>query len=179
MVSTSGRAGVEIAPDTAVLAADFAALGDRRRSTGMSLALTVLASIALVAALYLARAFFVPLLIGILASYALRPVVDWLEAHYLPRPAGAALALVALVGSLSWVGYSLSDDAAAMIEKLPQAAHRLRQEMSVSRASGKTPLQNMQEAANEIQGATAEAAPSRSARRSRRRTRRAIPRRDR
>ena len=44
-----------------------------------AVAVGVLAVIALVAALYLARAFFVPLLIGILASYALRPVVDWLE----------------------------------------------------------------------------------------------------
>ena len=44
-----------------------------------------------------------------------------------------------------------------MIERLPEAARKLRQDMSVSRASGKkTPLQNMQEAANEIQGATAE-----------------------
>jgi predicted PurR-regulated permease PerM len=31
-------------------------------------------------ALYLARVL-VPLLTGILASYTLRPVVDWLEAH--------------------------------------------------------------------------------------------------
>ncbi|MBE0627145.1 MAG: AI-2E family transporter [Burkholderiales bacterium] len=157
MNSISERAGGRLAPDAAVLPAEFDALGDRRRNTGMSVALTVLASIALVAALYLARAFFVPLLIGILASYALRPVVDWLEAHYVPRAAGAGLALVALVGGLSWVGYALSNDTAAMIEKLPEAARKLRQEMSASRASGKTPLQNMQEAANEIQGATAEA----------------------
>ena len=144
--------------EAAVAAADAIALGDRRRNSSMSLALTVLAGIALVAALYLARAFFVPRLIGILASYALRPVVDWLAAHYIPRAAGAALALVVLVGSLSWVGYALSGDAAAMIERLPEAARKLRQDMSVSRASGKkTPLQNMQEAANEIQGATAEA----------------------
>jgi predicted PurR-regulated permease PerM len=146
------------APDTAGAAGESVALWDRRRSIGMSLALAVLAAIALVAALYLARAFFVPLLIGILASYALRPVVDWLEAHYLPRPAGAALALVALTGSLSWVGYSLSDDTAAMIERLPEAARKLRQTMSVSRAGAKTPLQNMQEAASEIEGAAADAA---------------------
>ncbi len=151
-------AGEEMAPDTAVPALESAAFVDRRRDTSMSLALTVLATIALVAALYLARAFFVPLLIGILGSYTLRPVVDWLESHHIPRPAGAALALVALVGSLSWVGYLLRDDAAAMIEKLPEAAHKLRQDMSASRASGKTPLQNMQAAASEIQGATAEVA---------------------
>ena len=148
----------ESAPDTAVPVVESAAVVVRRRYTSMSLSLTVLAAIALVAALYLARAFFVPLLIGILASYALRPVVDWLEAHYIPRAAGAALALVALVGGLSWVGYSLSADTAAMIERLPEAARKLRQTMSVSRESGTTPLQNMQEAANEIQGAAADAA---------------------
>jgi len=158
MSPTCDGAGRASAPDTTA-AAETVALGDRRRNSGMSLALAVLAGIALVAALYLARAFFVPLLIGILASYALRPVVDWLDAHYIPRPAGAALALVVLAGGLSWVGYALSADAAAMIEKLPEAARRLRQDMSVSRESGKkTPLQNMQEAANEIQGATAEVA---------------------
>ncbi len=158
MSAASGGAGKEIAPDTAVSAVESVSAVVRRRYTSISLALAVLTAIALVAALYLARAFFVPLLIGILASYALRPVVDWLEAHYIPRPAGAALALVVLVGSLSWVGYSLSGDSAAMIEKLPEAARKLRQTLSDARAGGKTPLQNIQEAANEIQGATAEAA---------------------
>lgn len=159
MTSASSGAPHETVPDAAVPAADTVAVAARpRRYWRISLALGFLAVIALVAALYLARAFFVPLLIGILASYALRPVVDWLEAHYIPRPAGAALALVAVVGSLSWVGYSLRDDAAAMIERLPEAARKLRQTMNVSSASGKTPLQNIQEAANEIQGAAAEAA---------------------
>ncbi len=158
MISASSEAGKEVASDTAVPAVESVAVVVRRRYTSMSLALTVLAVIALVAALYLARAFFVPLLIGILASYALRPLVDWLEAHYIPRPAGAGLVLVALVGSLSWVGYSLRDDAAATIERLPEAARKLRQTMTDARATGQTPLQNMQEAANEIQGAAADAA---------------------
>lgn len=158
MISASSEAGKEVASDTAVPAVESVAVVVRRRYASMSLALTVLAVIALVAALYLARAFFVPLLIGILASYALRPLVDWLEAHYIPRPAGAGLVLVALVGSLSWVGYSLRDDAAATIERLPEAARKLRQTMTDARATGQTPLQNMQEAANEIQGAAADAA---------------------
>jgi predicted PurR-regulated permease PerM len=158
MNSASSGAGKEIASDTAVPAAESVVVVVRRRYTSVSLALTVLAAIALVAALYLARAFFVPLLIGILASYALHPVVDWLQAHHIPRPVGSALTLVALAGSLSWVGYSLSGDAAVTIEKLPEAARKLRQTMTDARAGGKTPLQNMQEAANEIQGAAADAA---------------------
>lgn len=123
-----------------------------------AVAVGVLAVIALVGALYLARAFFVPLLIGILASYALSPVVEWLEAIRMPRPVAAAIVLAVLAGSSSWVAYSLSDDAAAMIERLPEAARKLRQNLSVARASTPTALQNMQEAAKELEGATAEAA---------------------
>jgi predicted PurR-regulated permease PerM len=159
MTSVNSGDGHETPPEADEPAAAAVVLERRAGfSWGVGLPLGFLALIALVAALYLARAFFVPLLIGILASYALRPVVDWLEARYIPRPAGAALALLALVGSLSWVGYSVRDDTASMIEKLPEAARKLRQTMSDSRESGKTPLQNMQEAANEIQGAAAEAA---------------------
>ena len=116
----------------------------------------MLAIISIVAALYLARAFFVPLLIGILASYALHPVVDWLKKCYVPRPLAAALVLVVLTGGLSWITYSLSDDAAAMIEKLPEAARKLRQNLSEER-TGPTALQNMKEAAKQIEGAAADA----------------------
>lgn len=128
---------------------------DRISRTGA--AIVVLAVIALVAALYLARTFFVSLLIGILASYMLRPVVDWMKALHVPRPMAAALVLVVLVGSLSWIAFSLRDEATTMIEKLPEAAHKLRQNLSTARAGNPTALQNMQKAANEIQGAAADA----------------------
>ncbi len=160
MKTPTDKAAAAVAADPAdpaeVTEAPLAEQRDRR-FVRTSVALGFLAFFALFAALYLARAFFVPLLIGILASYTLRSVVDWLEARHIPRPIGAALALMAVVGSLSWVAYALSDDTAAMIERMPEAARKLRQAMSESRASGKTPLQNMQEAANEIQGAAADA----------------------
>ena len=123
----------------------------------VGVAVGVLAVIALVAALYLARGFFVPLLIGILASYTLHPLVDWLEACYVPRGLGAAMVLVLVVGSFSWIGYSLSDDARAVIEKLPEAARHLRQDLRSARAGAPTALQNMQDAARELQGAAADA----------------------
>ncbi len=122
----------------------------------MNISLGVLAVIGFVAALYLARAFFVPLLIGILASYTLSPVVDWLKKWHIPRPLGAALVLGVLVGGMSWVMFSLSDDAAAMIGKLPEATRKLRQNLIDTR-TGTTALQNMQEAANQLEGATADA----------------------
>jgi predicted PurR-regulated permease PerM len=92
-----------------------------------------------------------------LASYALRPAVDWLSACRIPRAAGAALVLAALIASVSWATFSLGDDAAAMIEKLPEAARKVREHVSVARDGGATALQKIQEATTELQGAAADA----------------------
>lgn len=151
------EADLKVASEELISAADSAVVTIREtRYLRMNVAVGLLAVIAIVAALYLARAFFVPLLIGILASYTLSPVVEWLKRCYIPRAAGAALVLVVLVGGLSWIAFSLSDDAAAMIEKLPEAARKLRQNLSEER-TGPTALQNMQEAAKQIEGAAADA----------------------
>lgn len=120
------------------------------------LAAGVLTVVAVVAALYLARGFFVPLLIGILGSYALRPLVNGLKSVHIPRSVGAALVLSVVVGSLSWVGFSLGDDVAAVIEKLPGAARTLREKLSVARGGAPSALQNMQAAATELEGAAAD-----------------------
>jgi len=127
------------------------------RDLHISLAVGVLVVLALVAALYLARGFFVPLLIGILASYALHPLVDWLGAHHVPRAVGAALVLATLIGSLSWIGFSMADDATALIEKLPEAARKLRRDLSSARVGAPSALQNMQETAQQLQGAASDA----------------------
>jgi predicted PurR-regulated permease PerM len=149
-------AGADAAP------AEIARHASRR--SRLTVAVVILTGIALVASLYLARAFFVPLLIGILASYALSPLVDWLKAHRVPRPVAAALVLAVLVGGLSWIAFSLQEEATTMIERLPDAARKLRYELSASRNSNPTALQNMQEAANEIQGAATDAGAKRGAR---------------
>ncbi len=148
---SSGVAG-DTEPDTAVSSVESVEVDAPLRTLSMNPALTILAVIALVAALYLGRGFFVPLLIGILASYALHPVVDRLEAYRVPRAVGAALVLALLVGSLIWIGVTISDDTTAMIERLPNAARKLRQQLSAARLGTPTALQNMQEAAQEAPG---------------------------
>jgi predicted PurR-regulated permease PerM len=157
----SGSAAVGDVPST-VISAAAALRGIRHART--SIAVGLLALIAFVAALYLARAFFVPLLIGILASYTLHPVVDWLKAVHVPRSVGAALVLAVLAGGLSWAAVSLSDDAAAVIETLPEAVRKLRQNLSAARTGAPTALQNMQETATELEGAAADAGAKRGAR---------------
>jgi predicted PurR-regulated permease PerM len=121
----------------------------------------IIAVIGVVAALYLARAFFVPLLVGILASYALRPFVDALKSLRIPRSAGAALVLGALVGGFGWVAVSLGDEAAAIVAGLPEAARKVRQHTRVAQAGGPNALQTIQQAASELQGAAADASAER------------------
>lgn len=153
--SNEPKASAEIA-DSAVASDSVASTIRAARYMNISVAVGLLAVVALVAALYLARAFFVPLLIGILASYTLSPVVSWLNRHRIPSPAGAALVLVALIGGMSWMTISLSKDAATMIEKLPDAARKMRQNL-INERTRPTPLQNMQEAVKQIEGAAADA----------------------
>lgn len=117
-----------------------------------------MATIAVVAALYLARAFFVPLLIGILGSYALRPLVDGLKALRIPRAAGAAVVLAALIGGGYWTVVALGEDATAIVESLPEAARKARAHMHLAREEGgPTTLQKIQEAATVLEGAAADA----------------------
>jgi predicted PurR-regulated permease PerM len=129
----------------------------RTKWAPQSLGLAILSVIAVVAALYLARAFFVPLLIGILTSYALWPIVDRMKGARIPRPLGAALVLGALIAGTAWATFSLADDAAAVIESLPAAVKAARLQMRVAREGLPTPLQNFQEAAAELQGAATDA----------------------
>ena len=147
-----------VAPEAPVTAAQSVPVAERIvRYWRMNVAVSLLAIIAVVAALYLARAFFIPLLIGIFVSYTLSPVVNWLKPCRVPRPLAAALVLVVLTGGLSWLAWSLSDDAAAMAERLPEAAQALRMKLNEARRGIPTPLQNMQEAATELQGAATDA----------------------
>lgn len=139
------------AADSTVAAVRFS------RATLICLSVGVLGVVAAIAALYLARGFFVPLLIGILGAYALRPPVNWLKAGRVPRSVGAALVLAVAVGSISWIGFTLSDDASAMIEKLPEAARKIRRAVGAARDGAPSALQNMQAAADELQGAAADA----------------------
>jgi predicted PurR-regulated permease PerM len=83
--------------------------------------------------------------------------VDQLKAWHIPRAAGAALVLAALIAGVSWATFSLGDDVAAVIEQLPDAARKVRQHVSDAGQSGPTTLQNVQEAATELQKAAADA----------------------
>src|SRR5512140_3148500 len=68
-----------------------------------STSLAVLALIAVIGLLYSARAVFIPIAIAVLVSYALTPVVDWLERRArLPKAVGAGVTLTLILVGLGW-----------------------------------------------------------------------------
>jgi predicted PurR-regulated permease PerM len=112
-------------------------------------ALTVLAVIATLFFLQAARVLLIPIAIGVLISYALEPIVAWLERRRVPRIAGASLVLLALVGLMGWGAYTLRDDFVQATEALPKAARQAREMISSQAQSG--PPARVQEAVEELQ----------------------------
>ena len=125
-----------------------------RAGATMKIHLILLTCSAMMAVLYWAREVFIPIVLSILISYALEPVVRGLMRLRLPRMLAAAVAVAALGGSIAFGAYSLADDAAAMVAEVPKAATRLRQAL---RQGGSGAIQQVQEAAAELQRTANEA----------------------
>jgi predicted PurR-regulated permease PerM len=100
----------------------------------------------------------VPLLLGLLFSYALAPVVSGLARLRLPRPVGAAAVLLAVVGMLAFGVFTLSDDVIAIVEDIPAAARKLNQTVHAYRQNGDNTLERLEQAATDIERSAAEAA---------------------
>jgi predicted PurR-regulated permease PerM len=124
-----------------------------------SVSLTMIAVCAAMAVLYWAREVFIPIVISILLAYALEPVVRGLTKVRVPRPAAAALVMTLLTGGTGYLAYSLSDDAAAVVAELPDAAVRLREIMRRQRDEPGA-IRQVQEAAEQLQRTADEAAPT-------------------
>lgn len=152
----------ETAPAVAAVSAAPAAPPAATPRVGLhSGALIVLAVLASLFTLHWASAVVVPVLLGLTFSYALTPVVNRLVRWHLSRAVAAALLLLGLVGSVGWVAWSISDDAAAMVEQLPAVAQKLRQEVARHRAQGPgAVIAHVQKAAAEIEVAASDQAPA-------------------
>jgi len=70
-----------------------------------SLATTLLAILAVIFALRWAQDILVPFVIGILISYALSPLVTWMNRLKIPRAVGSALLLTALIVGAGMLSY--------------------------------------------------------------------------
>lgn len=117
-----------------------------------SAALTVIAVLVGIVALQQAQSVLIPIVLGLLLSFALSPVVNGLARYHVPRAAGAALAVALLVGSVGVGVYTLSDEALAIVAKVPEAAQRLRARFTAhQRQNNETLIKQVQQAAKEIE----------------------------
>jgi predicted PurR-regulated permease PerM len=126
-----------------------------------SLSLAMLAVLATIFALQWAKPILVPILLGVMFSYALTPVIDRLQRWRVPRALGASVVLAAILVLLGWGAWALSDDASALIATLPQVAQKVRHGLEGQRQkAGGSAIEKMQQAANELEQAAADAAAS-------------------
>ena len=149
-VKTEDRAASEREPETVTTAGPI----DVR-----SVALTVLAVLATILVLQYAQAMIIPVVLGMLISYALEPIVARLTKWRLPRPISAAIVLMAVTAGAGFLIYGLRSQASAIVEQLPVAARRLREIVENEKPTTAVAIQQVQKAATELEKAASAAAP--------------------
>lgn len=122
----------------------------------LRVAVWILAALGSVALLFWAQSFFIPLCCGVVLAYTLRPAVDRLAKLGLPRALAALLTCVSLVSVTVYAIYTLRDDAAELLEQVPQAVKQVRLALQNSHEKPRT-LVRMRETAHELDKAAAEA----------------------
>ncbi|WP_427915271.1 AI-2E family transporter [Ramlibacter sp. MMS24-I3-19] len=135
------------APPQVVLHAD---------SDPRSVGLIVLSTLAILAILKWASAFFIPLMLGFVFYYALSPIVEALARVRIPRAVTAGVLILAILAGSGATIYSMADDANDLINSLPSAAQRLRTAVQ-ERFGKRSALDTVQKAATELEK-TAQAA---------------------
>ena len=130
----------------------------RLPESGHGLALTIIATVAVIFVLEWAQSFVISLLLGILFAYTLNPLVVWLQRIRIPRALGATIVMLGVVSALVLGSYSLRGQVRTILEQLPAAASKLSAGLANLREGQASTMQKMQTAASEIEKATSQAA---------------------
>ena len=107
------------------VSSNHAQLADSAPMGARSLALTIVATIAVVFALQWAEKFFIPLLLGIIIAYTLNPLVVWMERVKIPRVMGAIDVMLAVLRGSGFVTISLYGQIQTILDQLPDAVSQL------------------------------------------------------
>ena len=90
-----------------------------------SLSLTGLFILACFYTLYLARDFFLPVMLALVFNFLLAPLVRWLKRLRVPAAIGSALVIVSVFAAAGFLTYELSGPLAEWIEKVPETGAKL------------------------------------------------------
>ena len=116
-----------------------------------SVGLIVLSTIAILAILKWASAFFIPLMLGFVFYYALSPIVEGLARARVPRALSAAVLILAILGGSGMTVYSMADDANELVNSLPSAVQRIRAEIQQRTGRKASTLDTVQKTAAELE----------------------------
>jgi predicted PurR-regulated permease PerM len=91
-----------------------------------SVSLAIIATLLCFYTLRWAAEIVVPILMGVMVSYALGPVVNRLERFKVPRALGATALLLAILIAMGWGVWSLGDQTDALLETIPKVSQKIR-----------------------------------------------------
>jgi predicted PurR-regulated permease PerM len=117
-------------------------------------AMVVLAFIALAVFLHWAQAVFIPITFSVFLSYALTPIVNWLQRKAkLPKAVGAAATLVVILGTVGWGLNSLQPEALDVLDIVPRASQKFSIAIRGNPREPEGAVEKMKKAATEIEKA--------------------------
>ena len=115
-----------------------------------SVAITGLFVLAVLYTLLFARAFLLPIVLAVLLDFLLSPVIRALKRVHIPEPLGAAVVILALLGGVGGVGYSVADPAREWVQKAPQSLAKVQAWLRELRR----PVDQMTRTAEQVEAAT-------------------------
>ena len=104
---------------------DIGRMAQAVEGAGLSVAMTILAVLALLYTLFFARDFLVPVTFAVLLNFLFSPVVRWLAGLRVPPPLGAGFVILALIGALALGVYELADPVQRWVGKAPATMDRV------------------------------------------------------
>jgi predicted PurR-regulated permease PerM len=102
-----------------------------RRAEVVAFALVGLLIISIVAALYFAKAFFLPVVLAFTIGTMLSPAASFLERYKIPRPVGATLIVTALGAAMAFMVGLISSPLMDWSAHLPELAAQLKDKLHV------------------------------------------------
>jgi predicted PurR-regulated permease PerM len=119
-----------------------------------NVALVIITTLAAIYALDWAQSFVITILLGILLSYTLNPVVNWLEYIKIPRVIGTTIVVLALFVCLIFAAMSLKGQVQSIIAQLPDASSKLASLLTNRHGETLHSIEKVQIAASKVESAT-------------------------
>ena len=94
-----------------------------------TLALRVLATLAVLYTLYFARSLLIPVVVALLFSLLLSPLVNTLKRYHVPRSFSAIVLLACIGGPIGLLGTELAEPAQKWARQLPEISRELTEEL--------------------------------------------------